>query len=174
VVQAFVEALRESGRPSDVIERWLSFVARHANPKVRALAADVAASRGGVLAERIGRRLVGDNTPVVRGAALRALGASRRRGALPELVSVLRDGGHEDQTEAATALGALGLPEAVAPLEAVLQRKRMLRLERGPVQHAAARALAALPNSAGAEVLRRLVGDRDPVVAEIAARFGES
>ncbi len=170
VVQAFAKALQESMRPSQLIERWLSIVARHQNPEVRLLAAEVAASRGGALAERIGRMLIADPKPKVRLGAVWAMGESRRREAVPDLARVLSDAAVEEQVSAAEALGRLGLAEAVASLRRVFQRKRLLRQERGPVQQAAARALASMPGELGVPVLESLLGDRDAVVREIAEK----
>jgi HEAT repeat protein len=51
----------------------------------------------------------------------------------------------------------------------VFERKRMLRLERGPVQYAAAQALAALPDGLGRSALEALANDRDATIREITA-----
>ncbi len=168
VVQAFLKALGESLRGSDAIERWLAIAARHGKPTVRVLAAEVAASRGGALAERVGRQLAGDGVPEVRRAGIRAMGASRRREALPDLTRLLEHGPVEEQPAAAEALGALGVRDAVPVLARVFRRKRLLRAERGPVQRAAAHALATLPREWTASVLEPLRGDRDPTIDRIA------
>jgi len=161
VIQAFVTALRESGRPSSVLERWLALVARHERADVRVLAAEVAAVRGGALAERIGRQLAADGDPRVRAAALAAMGDSRRREVVPDLTRVLQSGSETDQVAAAKALGALALQEGVPVLARVLERRGLLRRRRGPVQYAAARALAAMPHDMGREALRPFVDDPD-------------
>jgi HEAT repeat protein len=169
VIQAFTVALKESGRSSAVLERWLAVVARHTAAQVRALAADVAATRGGALAERIGRQMLADADPAPRVAALKAMGASRRREALPDLTRALDSGGEAEQVAAAEALGTLGLPDVVPVLERVLERKGLLRRRRGATQYAAARALKALPGGLGEAVLERFRDDRDAELRRIVA-----
>jgi HEAT repeat protein len=169
VVQAFAKGLTGSTRPMQEVERWLTQVARHPNAGLRAVAAEVAGARGGQLAERMGRQLLADDDLSVRVAALRAVGASRRRDAVPELARVLEQGETEEQVAAAEALGVLGARDVVPVLRRVFERKRMLRLERGPVQHAAARALAALPQDAGRGALEPLADDKDPTLRAIVA-----
>lgn len=170
VVQAFLTAMRESLRPAALVERWLGLAARHQRPEVRRLVAETAQARGGTVAERVGRLLAADQDPTVRAAALRAMGRSKRREAMSELVRALAAGNEAEQIAAVEALGDLGVGEAVPHLERVLGRKKLLRLERGALQHAAARALVALPEGRGVDVLRGLVNDRDPVIADIARR----
>ena len=172
VAQALITALRESLRPSLTIERWLGVASRHASPGVRLLVIDVASSRGGSLAEHVGRQLVADSEPRVRTAAVRCLGSSRRRGVLPDLVGILESGTEEEQVAAADALGLLGRSEAAAPLERVCERRQLLRTVRGPVQRAAARALAQLPNEAGRPALSKLTEDRDPAIRALARDRG--
>ena len=168
VAQALITALREGLRPSATIERWLGVASRHASSGVRLLVIDVASSRGGSLAEHVGRQLVADSDLQVRTAAVRCLGYSRRRGVLPDLVGLLESGTEEEQVAAADALGLLGRSEAATPLERVCERRQLLRTVRGPVQRAAARALAQLPNEAGRPALRKLAEDRDPAIRALA------
>ncbi len=60
-------------------------------------------------------------------------------------------------------------------LSRVFERKRMFRKERGPLQEAAAAALARLPSKASRDTLRLLLGDRNERIAHIAtAAIGES
>ena len=168
VAQAFGVALRESTRPGRTIEQWLGMLARHPHPAVRALAVDTAGIHGGAVGERIARLLIADREATPRRAAIAALGASRRPGVLPDLASLLEHGDVEDRCAAAAALGALGLSEAVPVLDRVFARRRLLRAERGPVQRAAARALAALPMGLGRDSLARLRDDADGEVRAIA------
>ncbi len=63
----------------------------------------------------------------------------------------------------------LGARDVVPVLSRVFERKRMLRLERGPVQYAAAQALAALPDGLGRSALEALANDRDATIREITA-----
>lgn len=169
VVQAFVEALRESMRPSHKIERWLAAVLQHGRPEVRVLAVDAAGSRGGPLAERLGRLALGDASVDVRTAALHALGQSRRRQALPDLAQHLEHGTKSEQVAAADALAELGLPAAATVLSRVFDRRRLFRKERGPVQEAAAAALARLPTDISRPTLEGLIGDRNSRIAGIAS-----
>lgn len=168
VIQAFASALRDSGRPSPVLERWLALMARHERADVRVLAAEVASARGGALAERIGRRLAADADARVRAAAFAAMGASKRREVLPDLARALVSGDEADQVAAAEALGSLAFEEVVPMLAEVLERRGLLRRRRGPVQHAAARALASLPRGMGSEVLQRFRDDSDTDLRRIA------
>jgi hypothetical protein len=169
VVQAFVTALRESVRPGHMVERWLTLVLQHPRPEVRRLAVETAAFRGGAVAERIGRLALGAAAAEVRLAALRALGASRRREALPDLAQFLEHGGKSEQLVAAEALADLGAAAAAPALSRVFERKRLFWKERGPVQEAAAEALARLPLEASGETLRTLTGDRNRRIARIAS-----
>ena len=168
VVQAFVSALRESLRPAHVVERWMALVLQHPKPEVRGLAVDAAGERGGMLAERLGRLALGDVAVEVRIAALGALGKSRRREALPDLAQFLEHGSKIEQLSAAEALADLGAEAAAPVLSRVFERKRMFRKERGPLQEAAAAALARLPSEASRDTLRSLAGDRNRRIARIA------
>ena len=169
VVQAFVAALNESLRPTHTIERWLASVLQHERPEVRTLAVEAAGLRGAALAESIGRLALGDSSPAVRLAALRALGRSRRRAVLPDLARYLDHGTKSEQVAAAEALGDSGLPGAVTVLSRVFERRRFLRKERGPLQEAAAAALARLPMDASGHTLQTLMTDRNSRIAGIAA-----
>ncbi len=170
VVQAFVAAANESLRPTQTVERWLTLVLQHTRVEARVLAVDAAGRRGAALAERIGRLALGDFSPEVRNAALRALGKSRRREALQDLARSLEHGTKSEQLTAAEALGDLGLPGAGTVLSRVFQRKRFLWRERGPLQEAAAASLARLPEDVSGQTLRSLVADRNSRIASIAAR----
>ena len=121
------------------------------------------------MAERIGRLALGDASSEVRQAALRALGKSRRREALQDLARSLEHGTRSEQLAATEALGDLGLPGAATVLSRVFNRKRFLWKERGPVQEAAAAALARLPRDISGHTLESLVGDRNSRIASIAA-----
>lgn len=168
VVQAFVTALAESLRPTAVIQRWLAAAVRHSNAEVRAHALAIAAGRGGVVAEHVGRLAVSDAVPAVRVAAIRALGASRRREAVPLLAAALERPTTDEQVAAAEALGRIPARESVPLLLAVFGRTRLMRKERGPVQQAAARALAQLPPELAGDALKRVAADKDATVAGIA------
>ena len=169
VVQAFVTALNESLRPTPTVERWLTLVLRHPRSEARLLAVEAAGRRGAAMAERIGRLALGDASSEVRQAALRALGKSRRREALQDLARSLEHGTRSEQLAATEALGDLGLPGAATVLSRVFNRKRFLWKERGPVQEAAAAALARLPRDISGHTLESLVGDRNSRIASIAA-----
>ena len=173
VVDAFVTALRESLRPAHLVERWLALVLQHPKPEVRGLAVEAAGFRGGVLAERLGRLALGDAAGEVRIAALHALGRSRRREALPDLAQFLEHGNRKEQLAAAESMAELGAAAAAPALSRVFERKRLFRKERGPLQEAAAVALARLPAEASGETLRRLVTDRNPLIARIATEAME-
>jgi HEAT repeat protein/predicted Ser/Thr protein kinase len=168
VVQAFATALGESLRPTQTIQRWLAAAARHPNAEVRAHAVRVAAARGGVVAEHVGRIAAGDPAPAVRLEAIRALGASRRREAVPALAAMLERGSAPEQLGAAEALGSVPARESVTLLLGVFERTRLLKKERGPLQAAAARSLARLPAELAREALARLAQDKDPTIAGIA------
>ena len=169
VVQAFTAALGESLRPTTTIERWLALVLQHTRPEARRLAVEASGVRGGSLAERIGRLALGDDAEDVRVAALRALGSSRRREALPDLAQFLEHGTKAEQVAATEALGDLGHPASATVLRSVFERKRLFRKERGPLQEAAVAALARLPASASGEVLRTLAADGNTRIARMAA-----
>jgi HEAT repeat protein len=135
---------------------------------VRKLAVESAGVRGGAQAERLGRLALGDAAMEVRIAALRALGQSRRREALPDLAQFLEHGVRTEQVVAAEALADLGTGAAVPVLTRVFERKRLFRRERGPLQEAAAAALARLPREASRDTLQMLVADRNRKIARIA------
>ena len=71
-------------------------------------------------------------------ACVHALGQSRDRSSVPQLVEILREGNDEAQRQAAWALGMLGDPSAVAPL------LRAVFVKREPIRQAAAAALRAV------------------------------
>jgi hypothetical protein len=73
VVHALLAALRESQRPADLIGRWLETAFHHGDEAVRLAAVEVAATRGGAVAERIGNRALTDPSPAVRKEAQRAM-----------------------------------------------------------------------------------------------------
>ncbi|MCZ6916768.1 MAG: protein kinase [Gemmatimonadetes bacterium] len=169
VVQAFADALRESLRPTTTIERWLALVLQHSRPEARILAVEAAGARGGALAERIGRLALGDDVEEVRVVALRALGRSRRREALPDLARFLEHGTKPEQVAATEALGDLGVPASASVLRSVFERKRLFRKERGPLQEVAVAALARLPADVAGDMLRSLATDRNTRIARMAA-----
>ena len=109
-----------------------------------------------------------DPVPAVRVAALRALGASRRREVIGSLTAALERGAADEQVAAAEALGSIPAEEVVPILRRVFDRTRLMRKERGPVQLAAARALGRLPGQAARQALAALADDGDQAVARIA------
>ncbi len=152
----------------------MALVLQHPKPEARSLAVEAAGERGGVLAERLGRLALGDAAIEVRTAALGALGKSGRRKALPDLAQFLEHGLKGEQLAAAAAMADLGSEAAAPVLSRVFERKRLFRKERGPLQEAAAAALARLPSEASRNTLRLLVGDRNQRIARIAtAAIGE-
>ncbi|MBI3082143.1 MAG: HEAT repeat domain-containing protein [Gemmatimonadetes bacterium] len=128
----------------------------------------MAAARGGVVAEHVGRLAVSDPAPAVRLAAIRALGASRRREVLPLLGAALQRPTAHEQLAAVEALGQIQARESVPLLVGLFERTRLMRKERGPLQQAAARALAQLPRELAKAALTQLAQDKDPTVAGIA------
>ena len=168
VVEAFATALGESLRPAQTIQRWLAAAARHPNAEVRSHVARTAGARGGVIAEHVGRISVGDPAPAVRLAAIQTLGASRRREVLPLLAAALERGSAEEQLAAAEAAGRIPARESVPLLMGLFERTRFLKKERGPLQAAAAWALAQLPRELAGEALAKLAQDKDPTIAGIA------
>lgn len=168
VVQAFATGLRESRRPTQVIQRWLAAALAHATPEVRVLVLNVASVRGGAVAEHLGRLAMNDPVPRVRVAAIRTLGGSRRREVLPLLEAALQRPAADEQLAAAEALGSIPVPETVPLLAALFERTRLLRKERGPLQQAAARALAQLPREWTTDLLTLLAQDKDPAVSGVA------
>lgn len=170
VVRAFVTALGESLRPTATIQRWLALGVRHPHPEVRAHVLGVAAARGGVVAEHVGRLAVSDGAPAVRLAAIRALGASHRREVVPLLAAALQRPAADEQIAATEALGHIPARECVRLLLGLFERTRLMRKERGPLQQAAARALAQLPRGLAADALAQLAADKDVTVAGIAKK----
>ncbi len=168
VVQAFVTALGESLRPTAIIQRWLAAAIRHPNAEVRAHVLGVAAGRGGVVAEHVGRIAVSDAALPVRLAAIRALGSSHRREVVPLLAAALQRPAAEEPVAAAEALGQIPARETVPLLVGLFERTRLMRKERGPLQQAAARALAQLPRELAKDALTQLAQDKDATVAGIA------
>ncbi len=73
VVHALLTALRESQRPADLIGRWLETAFRHGDEAIRLATMEVAATRGGTVAKRIGNRALTDPSPAVRKQAQRAM-----------------------------------------------------------------------------------------------------
>ena len=168
VVQAFATALAESLRPTAIIQRWLAAAVRHSASEVRVHVLAIASGRGGPVAEHIGRLAMSDPVPRVRVAAIRALGASRRREVLPLLGAALQRPAADGQLAAAEALGLIPARETVLLLAGLFERTRLLRKERGPLQQAAVRALAQLPRELTQDALKHLAQDKDAAVARIA------
>ncbi len=169
VVEALLQATRESTRPAETVERWLTHSLRHKSVGVRQLALEVAAERGGAMAERVGRMGLSDGTVGVRVAALRTMGRSKRKEALHDVARRLENGARDEQVAAALALADLPFPDSVRVLERVFDRKKLLKLERGPVQEAAVVALTRLPAEMSLAAVRRLAEDQDKKVSAIAS-----
>jgi serine/threonine protein kinase len=162
-IQAFLQAVSESTRPDHVIEQWLLRIARHENEDVRIMVLATAAERGGLAAERLGRLGLSARELKVREAALRTMGRSKRKEVLPALAQRLENGQKPEQVAAALGLADLGMKEAIPILEKVFQRRRLLKAERGPVQRAAAVAIAMF-GAAAEDALERLSQDGDKEV----------
>lgn len=124
IAALLAQALRESLRPLAFVERVLARLLRHPHPEVRRAALETAASRGGALAERLGRQALSDGERSVRLAALAALGACGRREAVQSLGAMLDQGSEEEQLAAVAALLSLKLPEVAAPLQRLLEKKK--------------------------------------------------
>ncbi|HWO88168.1 MAG TPA: serine/threonine-protein kinase [Gemmatimonadales bacterium] len=141
IAALLAQALRESLRPLAFVERVLAKLLRHPHPEVRRAALETAASRGGALAERLGRQALSDGDRSVRLAALAALGACGRREAVQSLGAMLDQGSEEEQLAAVAALLSLKLPEAAAPLQRLLEKKSWLSFGSSRLRKAAAAAL---------------------------------
>jgi HEAT repeat protein len=156
VAGLLIGALVESQRAPEAVERWLGAALRHPHAEVRRAALAAAVQRGGALAERLGRLGLADRDAAVRLAALDALGASRRREAIPDLAAVLEASTATEQRRAAEALGQLGVAEALGPLRRAFSRRRLFGFRVSPVEEAALDALARLPGQDAASELRAL------------------
>jgi HEAT repeat protein len=156
VAGLLIGVLVESQRAPEAVERWLGAALRHPHAEVRRAALATSVQRGGALAERLGRLGLSDRDAAVRLAALDALGASRRREAIPDLAVVLEASTATEQRRAAEALGQLGVAEAIGPLRRALSRRRLFGFRVSPVEEAALDALARLPGQDAASELQAL------------------
>ena len=162
-----IGALVESQRAPEAVERWLGAALRHPHPEVRRAALAAAVQRGGALAERLGRMGLADRDAAVRLAAIDALGASRRKEAVPDLAVILEASTATEQRRAAEALGQVGVVEAIGPLRRALLRRRLFGFRVSPVEEAALDALARLPGQDAASELQAL-GARSGHLGELA------
>jgi len=156
VAGLLIGVLVESQRPPEAVERWLGAALRHPHAEVRRAALATAVQRGGALAERLGRQGLADRDAAVRLDAIDALGASRRKEAVPDLATLLEASTATEQRRAAEALGHLGVGEAIGPLRRALSRRRLFGFRASPVEEAALDALARIPGHDAASELQAL------------------
>lgn len=170
----WVEALMHVEVPLAVRQRWLETLARHAEPAVRAAVAQAAHILGARSALRLLVDLVGDRERLVRREALDALGRLRDPAAVPFLARVAsEDPDEEVQLAAIAALGATQLPDAIAPLRSLLERRARLSFGARRQQRrraAALEALARLRLPAARAIVEALAASSDEL-APLAARL---
>jgi len=111
------------------------------------------------VADLVGRLGATDAAPAVRLAAIRALGASRRREVLPLLAQALQRPAADEQLASTEALGQIHARETVPLLVGLFDRTRLMRKERGALQQAAARALGGTKNPAAIPFLVEALRD---------------
>lgn len=157
----------------DVALRWIGEAAGHADTTVRVDAAKYAAVAGGRGGLRVLLDLMNnDRDPMVKRAAIHALGALGDAGAVPFLSRTLAENGDEDvQVAAMHSLGRLGSGEALPVLLGVLGRRGLFagkKLSR--VKHAALAAIARIPTPAAREAILSIAGGKDAELAAEAQR----
>ncbi len=167
-----VSALVESQREPEAVERWLAEAMKHPRPEVRRAALAAALQRGGALAERLGRAALADGEEAVRIGGIDALGASRRKEAVPDLVVLLEGGGEPEQLRAAEALGHLSVAEAVPPLARVVSRRKLLSFKVAPLEEAAVQGLVRIPGPEASAALDEVIG-RGGSLGTLARRLRE-
>lgn len=156
----------------DVALRWLGEAAGHPDSTVRLDVARLVAVVGG----RGGLRLLldllnNDRDPLVKRAAVQALGTLGDAAAVPFLTRVVNDGDEEAQLAAVGALARIGSGEALPALLGVVNRRTLLGLKKSSrVKTAAIAAIARIPTAAAREAITSLAAGKDSEAAAEAQR----
>jgi hypothetical protein len=156
----------------DVALRWLGEAAAHPDATVRLDVARLVAVVGGRGGLRILLDLLNnDRDPLVKRAAIQALGTLGDAAAVPFLGRVVSDGDEEAQLAAVGALARIGSGEALPALLGVVNRRTLLGLKKSSrVKIAAIGAIARIPTPAAREAISSLAGGKDSEVAAEAQR----
>lgn len=156
----------------DVALRWLGEAAAHPDATVRLDVARLVAVVGGRGGLRILLDLLNnDRDPLVKRAAIQALGTLGDAAAVPFLGRVVSDGDEEAQLAAVSALARIGSGEALPALLGVVNRRTLLGLKKSSrVKTAAIGAIARIPTPAAREAIHSLAGGKDSEVAAEAQR----
>jgi len=156
----------------DVALRWLGEAAAHPDATVRLDVARLVAVVGGRGGLRILLDLLNnDRDPLVKRAAIQALGTLGDAAAVPFLSRVVNDGDEEAQLAAVGALARIGSGEALPALLGVVNRRTLLGLKKSSrVKTAAIAAIARIPTPAARQAITSLAGGKDAEVAAEAQR----
>jgi HEAT repeat protein len=161
------------GLDPELAQRWIGEAAGHPDAQVRIDAAKYAAVLGGRGGLRVLLDLMHtDRDPMVRRAAIHALGALGDAAAVPFLNRIVSDSGDEDvQVAAIHSLGRLGSGEALPALVGVINKRGLFagkKLTR--VKHAALAAIARIPTPAAREAIFSIAGGKDAELSAEAQR----
>jgi HEAT repeat protein len=154
--------------------RWIGDAAGHHDVGVRTDAAKYAAVIGGRGGLRILLDLMNnDRDPMVKRAAIHALGALGDATAVPFLGRVVAETGDEDvQVAAIHSLGRLGSGEALPALLGVLNKRGLFAAKKMTrAKHAALASIARIPTPAAREAIFSIAGGKDPELAAEAQRI---
>ncbi|HET7234632.1 MAG TPA: HEAT repeat domain-containing protein [Longimicrobium sp.] len=156
----------------DVALRWLAEAAAHPDNTVRLDVARLVAVVGGRGGLRILLDLLNnDRDPLVKRAAIQALGTLGDAAAVPFLSRVVNDGDEEAQLAAVGAMARIGSSEALPALLGVVNRRTLLGLKKSSrVKTAAIAAIARIPTPAAREAITSLAAGKDADVAAEAQR----
>ncbi|HEX9936763.1 MAG TPA: HEAT repeat domain-containing protein [Longimicrobium sp.] len=156
----------------DVALRWLAEAAAHSDATVRLDVARLVAVVGGRGGLRILLDLLNnDRDPLVKRAAIQALGTLGDAAAVPFLTRVVSDGDEEAQLAAVGALARIGSGEALPALLGVVNRRTLLGLKKSSrVKTAAIAAIARIPTAAAREAITSLAAGKDSEAAAEAQR----
>lgn len=156
----------------DIALRWLGEAAAHPDATVRLDVARLVAVVGGRGGLRILLDLLNnDRDPLVKRAAIQALGTLGDAAAVPFLSRVVNDGDEEAQLAAVGALARIGSGEALPALLGVVNRRTLLGLKKGSrVKTAAIAAIARIATPAARQAITSLAGGKDADVAAEAQR----
>jgi len=161
------------GVDGDVALRWLGEAAAHPDATVRLDVARLVAVVGGRGGLRILLDLLNnDRDPLVKRAAIQALGTLGDAAAVPFLSRVVADGDEEAQLAAVSALARIGSGEALPALLGVVNRRgALLGLKKASrVKLAAVGAIARISTPAAREAITALAAGKDAEVAAEAQR----
>ncbi len=174
---AFIDVIGEAGNVKSVVK--LAPMASHYNPDVRAAAFRALSRIGGPAAENKMIEELGKGPADAKfvEARLKDFGTFRNKGLAPILIDLLAGKGAlakiatpEVEAAAATALGGIGGPEALAALTQILSGKTGLfgifggSKGKDPVQVAACAALGKLGDPAAKDVLEKAAKSKSPAV----------